>query len=130
DDVSHMSFNVDLVHVSGPARAEVEKRLAEKQRRRPAEGEPTAAELGEQVLRGELHTDDLTHRPDIVNIQDYVAQAGQGRIATRENQHRGCSDVVLIMFWKIWDRELSAFAEGRPVKQWGRPGSVSATSGV
>ncbi len=130
DDVSHISFNADLVHVTGEAKKRVEERLAEKKRKKPAPGEPTAAELGEAVLRGELHTDDLTHRPDIVNIQDYVAQVGQGRIATRENQHLGRSDVVLILFWKIWERELRAFAEGRPTKHWAAPGAVAATSGV
>src|SRR5579883_486696 len=130
DDVSHVSFNADLVHVTGEAKKRVEERLAEKKRKKPAPDEPTAAELAEAVLRGELHTDDLTYRPDIVNIQDYVAQCGQGRIATRENQHLGRSDVVLITFWKIWERELRAFAEGKPTKQWASPGSVSATSGV
>jgi len=82
------------------------------------------------VLRGELHTDDLTHRPDIVNIQDYVAQAGQGRIATRENEHLGRSDVVLIMFRKMWERELRAFADGKPTKKWTMPAGLAATSGI
>ena len=131
DDVSHASFNADLVHVRGAAAEKVRQRLAEKKRKAPGPDEPTAAELGEAVLRGELHTDDLTHRPDIVNIQDYVAQAGQGRIATRDNEHLGRSDVVLIMFRKMWERELRAFAEGKPTKRWTMPdGALAATSGV
>ncbi|HVA25635.1 MAG TPA: Rieske 2Fe-2S domain-containing protein [Chloroflexota bacterium] len=130
DDESHLSFNADLVHVTGDAVEAVRARLAEKKRKAPGPDEPTAAELGEAVLRGELHTDDLTQRPDIVNIQDYVAQAGQGRIATRENEHLGRSDVVLIMFRKMWERELRAFADRQPVKKWTMPAGLSATSGV
>ncbi|HEX6512768.1 MAG TPA: Rieske 2Fe-2S domain-containing protein [Chloroflexota bacterium] len=131
DDKSHMSFNVDLVHATGEAGERVRHRLAEKKRRAPAPDEPTAVELAEAVLRGELHTDDLTHRPDIVNIQDYVAQAGQGRIAIRDNEHLGRSDVVLIMFRKIFERELRALAEGQPTKRWAMPNeALAATSGV
>ncbi len=130
DDESHRSFNVQLVHVTGEAAERVRQRMAERAGRKPATGEPTAAELGEAVLRGELHTDDLAHRPDIVNIQDYVAQAGQGRIAVRDNEHLGKSDVVLIMYRRIMERELRALAEGRPLKQWVAPERVAATSGV
>ncbi len=130
DDFSHVSFVVQLVHVSGDAADQVRQRLDEKRRKKPASNEPTAAELAEAVLRGELHTDDLAHRPDIVNIQDYVAQAGQGRIAVRDNEHLGRSDVVLILFRKVYERELRAFAEGRPLKQWAIPKRLAATSGV
>ncbi len=65
-----------------------------------------------------------------MNIQDYVAQAGQGRIAVRDNEHLGRSDVVLILFRKTYERELRAYAEGRPLKQWAIPKRLAATSGV
>ena len=31
---------------------------------------------------------------------------------------------------KVWERELRALAEGRPLKQWTRPETLTATSGV
>ena len=53
-----------------------------------------------------------------VNAQDYVAQVGQGAIANRRNEHLGRSDLGVIMFRKIWERELRALKEGRPLKKW------------
>jgi len=81
-------------------------------------------------LRGELHVDELTHRPDIVNIQDAVAQAGQGPIADREHEHLGRSDALIVLLRKIWLRELQALAQGRPLKAWAQPHHLTAAFGV
>jgi hypothetical protein len=57
----------------------------------------------------------------LVNAQDYVAQVGQGTIMNREEEHLGRSDGGVIVLRKIWERELRALAEGRPLKNWSRP---------
>lgn len=60
-------------------------------------------------------------------MQDAVAQVGQGVIRQRdENEHLGRSDMGLIMWRKLWTRELRALAEGRPLKQR-PPGGVART---
>ena len=48
--------------------------------------------------------DDIEERPDIVNIQDHVAQEGQGTIADRINERLGRSDVAIILLRQIWQR--------------------------
>jgi 5,5'-dehydrodivanillate O-demethylase len=91
------------------------------QRANSAQG-PTAAELGQQVLAGHIRFQDLkgaTSSPIVyVNAQDYVAQVGQGPIADHEREHLGRSDAGVILFRKIWERELRALKEGKSLKKW------------
>jgi 5,5'-dehydrodivanillate O-demethylase oxygenase subunit len=58
-----------------------------------------------------------------VKLQDTVSQLGQGAIVDCSTEHFGHSDVRVILVRKVWERELSALAEGRPLKQWVRPES-------
>jgi 5,5'-dehydrodivanillate O-demethylase len=51
-------------------------------------------------------------------------------IADRERERLGRSDKAVILLRKIWERELRALAEGRPLKQWCWPGHVAVTTGV
>jgi 5,5'-dehydrodivanillate O-demethylase len=126
DDYVHRSFNVSFAHVSG----EAAEKYREYRRQRQAPPGPPANELAKAVLRGELHVDSLSDRPDIVNIQDVVAQVGQGAIADRQNERLGRSDVLLILLRKIWMRELQALAKGEPLKQWRLPDKLDAHFGV
>jgi 5,5'-dehydrodivanillate O-demethylase oxygenase subunit len=128
DDEHHSSFIVNIAHVTGEvARRYCERRDAQQAR---MTGLAPTSEIAEAVLRGELRIQDLGDRPDLINIQDYVAQCGQGAIADREHERLGRSDVGVILLRKIWERELRALAEGRPLKQWRRPAGLMATSGV
>lgn len=127
DDFTHRSFNVSHVYATG----EAAERYREKMRRRegPADA-PSANELARRVLRGELHVDELGDRADVINIQDAVAQAGQGQIPDRASDRLGRSDELIILLRKIWLRELSALAEGRPAKSWVQPEQLAANFGV
>ena len=124
DDEQHLSFNVNLVHVSGEAADRLRERA-----RRPEAPSP-ANEVAAAILRGEMHIDDIGQPPYIVNTQDVVAQVGQGAVADRGNEHLGRSDAMIILLRNIWRRELRALAEGRPLKQWRRPERLAATVGV
>jgi 5,5'-dehydrodivanillate O-demethylase len=89
------------------------------------------AAIGEAILRGERRVQDLPEDdPVTVNVQDYVAQAGQGRLVDRAQDRLGRSDVLVIMVRRIWARELRALAEGRPLTQWTRPPGLTAASGA
>jgi hypothetical protein len=54
-------------------------------------------------------------------VEDNVAVAGQGRITNRSKDRLGQSDKGIILLRKIWERELSALADGLPLKKWSRP---------
>jgi 5,5'-dehydrodivanillate O-demethylase len=125
DDEQHLSFGISLTHLSGEA--------AERYRARRA-SEPDFAQevldLSDTMLRGDVHVTELKDHPAIVNIQDNVAQIGQGVIADRGNERLGRSDAGVILLRKIWLRELRALAEGRPLKPWRPPTRLATTAGV
>ncbi len=116
DDEQHLTFNVTLARVTGDAADAYRAR-----RRAPADNTAaTAVEVGQAVLRGEQRVHDLRDHPLLINIQDTVAQLGQGTIADRAHERLGRSDAAVILLRKLWHRELRALADGRPLKQWTR----------
>ena len=111
-----LGFGVDIVHLeSQQAR---EKFLEMSSEAEPAG--PSHVELGEKVLRGEAKIKNMTGADnyELSRIEDYVAQVGQGPIADESQFDLGRYDAVVILFRKIWERELRALLEGRPTKQW------------
>ncbi|HEY7065939.1 MAG TPA: Rieske 2Fe-2S domain-containing protein [Chloroflexota bacterium] len=128
DDGQHWSFNVTLWRVTGEAaqrfRARRAKQLASERSLAPGD------EMASAILAGTLPVDSIQTRPDIVTLQDHITQMGQGVIADRTHEWLGRTDVGIILLRKVWERELRALAEGRPLKQWTRPERLAATSGV
>ncbi len=118
DDESHIQFGVTRVPVTGEAARQYEAR----RQARLANIDVRHEDLAEAILAGELRLQDVPReRTDLVRLQDDVAQAGQGRIADRAHERLGRGDSSVILIRKIWERELRALAEGRPLKQWARP---------
>jgi 5,5'-dehydrodivanillate O-demethylase len=118
DDESHLMIQVDIT-------------LNPNQAARPtgAEGWVDPDELSKSVLAGDFQIHDLAPSraivdlgggrvTDLVKLQDSVTQIGQGRIAERAAEHLGRTDGRVILLRKLWERELQALAEGRPLKQW------------
>lgn len=93
-----------------------------------APGGPSIGQVADRILRGRMITDEITS--NFVGIQDWVSQIGQGAIAPRENDHLGRSDTLVILLRQLWEREMHALAEGRPLKQWHRPEVVKTEYGV
>jgi 5,5'-dehydrodivanillate O-demethylase len=132
DDEHFASFGTNMTHVKGEARARYEQQqrdVAEK-----VKGIVPHGPIGERVLRGELRLEDVEDRhvdgSRLFNMQDYVSQVGQGTIADREHEHLGREDVTVIMLRNLWKRELRALAEGRPLKQWTQPDSMTVVVGA
>jgi 5,5'-dehydrodivanillate O-demethylase len=81
--------------------------------------------FAEKILAGEAALEDL---PEDISpytsfaIEDYVTQVGQGSIANRAQEHLGTTDAKVVIFRRMWLREVSALLEGKPVTQWGVPG--------
>lgn len=79
-------------------------------------------EYVEKILAGKMRLQDVDpDYPALFVVEDNVALAGQGRITERHKDRLGQSDKGIILLRKIWERELRALAEGRPLKVWSRP---------
>jgi 5,5'-dehydrodivanillate O-demethylase len=81
---------------------------------------PSYQDVAEAILRGELTIEDVEDRSNMNWIQDYVTQVGQGHPRDYLGVERlGRSDVDIILFRRIWEREVRAMLEGRRLKKWG-----------
>ena len=78
---------------------------------------------------GDLRIQDVDgdDRANMIWIQDYVTQVGQGPLSERKSERLIRADVGLLLYRKIWEREVMALAEGRPTKQWVRSKAVIAS---
>jgi 5,5'-dehydrodivanillate O-demethylase len=103
DDVSHIQFSIHRVPASGETAARVHARR--------------------QARRSQIdiaHQDACDMIVDLVRLQDDVAQLAQGVIADRSQEALGRADVGVTAVRRLWRRELSLLAEGRPLKAWKR----------
>jgi 5,5'-dehydrodivanillate O-demethylase len=126
DDEHHIQFNVELVHLTGEAGEAFRAR-----RTAALAAAPPLGPIGERIIRGEMTWDDIVDRTEVVATQDYVAQVGQGIVADRTHERLGRADVLVVLLRKIWERELRALAEGRPLTRWARSATpLEATTGV
>ena len=118
DDQHSLEFRLRRLPLTGKAAEEYRARRAAT----ATEPKVSVAQMGDAVLSGKVNFQDLdkffNDKIALVHTQDYVAQVGQGAIADRSDEHLGRSDVGIILFRKIWQRELRALAEGRPLKKW------------
>jgi len=122
DDSSHMQFSIHRV----PAMGEAAQRIRERRQARRGEIDLAHQQVAEDILLGRLHLRDVNpKRCDMVRLQDNIAQVGQRRIADRSLDHPGVADVGVIALRKLWRRELSAFAEGRPTRAWKRTAGLT-----
>ena len=119
DDEHHASFQMDIQHVKDGIEGEAVKR---RHAARTGKLGRSVKEIAEAVLRGDIRIQDIEgdERANMVWIQDYAVQAGQGPIENRKTETLGVSDRPLILQRKIWVRELQALADGKPVTQWVR----------
>jgi len=106
DDYTHRDFSV----FTGERRAVTYTEASDR-----------AIEVTQAVLRGELRIEEIEaqeSRPCITIAQDAIAQAGIGAIPDRSIENLGREDAGLILKRRIWERELRALADGRPLKKW------------
>lgn len=88
----------------------------------PGERKPTPLEITEEILAGGKRIQDVApDYPGLFVVEDNVVLAAQGRITDRSQDWLGQSDKGIILLRRIFERELTALAEGRSVKVWRRP---------
>jgi site-specific recombinase XerD len=81
-------------------------------------------------LRHTMATQMLNAEADIVTIQDGVSCMGQGLERARGEDLMAASDRQVAMLRRLWNRELGALREGRPLTQWRIPDDLATTKGV
>lgn len=122
DDEHHISYIVRRLPLSGDAAREYSERKAARKEARDLRH----TDMAKLVLTGQIQREAVdSTRIDLPRFQDEVAQVGQGAIADREHERLGHSDVGIILLRKIWNRELRAFDEGKPLTQWHRPAGMT-----
>jgi 5,5'-dehydrodivanillate O-demethylase len=100
----------------------------DKHRQRVAEARPVS-EVAADIMAGRMTVADAVGHPAMAMLEDRVAQAGQGVIADRGHERLGRSDAVLILWRKLWQREMQALAEGRSLKPWSWSQAIQPTQG-
>ena len=121
-----LGLGVDIVHL---VNEDAKKKFLEFVRLEAKAHQPSRIELGETVLSETPTVKNMTGADnyELTRIEDYVAQVKTGAIADHNQFHLGRNDAVVILFRKIWERELHALAEGKPTKLW-KTFSIQRTS--
>lgn len=132
DDESYHNFNLTIAHVQGAAAEAYRKHPQNPRNSGRAAQWAEIQRLGNEILAGRLRltVEDVGELAKSVNLQDYVAQRGQGVIVDREHERLGQSDKIVILLRKLWSREMAKIANGEPPKQWRWPGYLEATTGA
>jgi len=126
DDENHIAFVPQFARIAA-ADQRAFRAQRERYQQRLAEA-PLSSDVAQDVFEGKRSIHEVQH-PDMVVVQDKVAQAGQGRIADREAERLGRSDAAIILLRKIYARELRALAGGRPIKRWACANAAPPTLG-
>jgi len=115
DDDRHTQFTVVLKDRSAPHLESYHKRRLEALARQDLNREA----IGRDVLAGKMRLEDVDpSRVHMVFLQDDIVQVGVGSMATRPKEHLGRGDAAVILYRRIWLRELGKFANNEPVKDW------------
>ncbi len=130
DDNHSVSYSTDWIALQGQAAVEFQ------QRRLQARATFSAMvrshkDLGEAVLEGKMELKEIDQKTNMYQLflaEDYAVQVGQGAVADRSIERLGRSDVGTFLLRKIWERELRALAEGRPLKRWNTPAGLADQS--
>jgi 5,5'-dehydrodivanillate O-demethylase len=132
DDESYNNFNLTIAHVQGEAAERYRKHPQNPANQNRGEQWAEIKRLGDEILAGRLRLrpEDVGELAKSVNLQDYVAQRGQGQIVDRVHERLGQSDKIVILLRKLWSREMAKLAGGEPLKVWHWPGYLEATTGA
>jgi len=119
DDESYRFFQVMMTHGVTEAPPRYASYAALKD-------QPSVIDLGLDVLRGQARIADNLQRPDVFELQDFVAQRGQGIIADREHEHVGRSDVGVLLLRKLWERDMLRVEAGLTRNEWPVPEGLAS----
>jgi 5,5'-dehydrodivanillate O-demethylase len=127
DDTSYRSFSIRRVKVNAEVRGQLENSIDFRAHWSPLPKSLNhAVEYAQKIVAGEMSFDDIdkNDRRLLVVVQDNVAILAQGAMVDRSVERLGRSDIGTVLVRRIWERELKALAEGRPLKQWRHPDGI------
>jgi 5,5'-dehydrodivanillate O-demethylase oxygenase subunit len=123
DDNSAIRFNLVAI-----PRLKEKVDVARAAHTKSTKGERSAVEVALGLIEGAEDMLMLKERSETVNnflltnIQDLSVLASLGPVEERDfPENRGATDVSLVMMRRLFVREMTALAEGRPLKEWKRP---------
>ncbi|GLT00573.1 ring-hydroxylating oxygenase subunit alpha [Sphingobium jiangsuense] len=128
DDESHLQVHAIAVFIDGEPSEDYKKRWEDF-----SDAEAEAHEVAAKVLSGELPYDAIAEKCHHVPLaQDEVVQVGQGVIADRRRgiENLGASDTGIVAIRRLYTEELTALAEGRPLRTWERPEGLLPLGGA
>ncbi|WP_331748498.1 Rieske 2Fe-2S domain-containing protein [Streptomyces chartreusis] len=115
DDTSHLSYQITSMHVDEAGKTwwdEYNARKKELIARYPA------TELcAEQVLRGEKTLFDFADHPDLVNIEDHVAQIGIQFVDDAGKENLAQSDKAVLQLRRMFLSRLADLESGAPIPE-------------
>ncbi|MPZ13679.1 MAG: Rieske 2Fe-2S domain-containing protein [Chloroflexi bacterium] len=124
DNESCVSFPIDHVSLTGEVGAaylERRRTLEATQRAAPQSPETMGSlVLGSRMRMAEVRECDQANLKTLTSVEDYVAQVGQGPRVHHPSERLGRMDAGIVLIRSVWQRELRALADGRPLKTWTR----------
>lgn len=128
DDDHYWNSGVMLLRLRGEAARRYLERRAEHEE--AGERANTPAML-QAILAGRLTLEEVEDRSDISHLEDDVVLAGIGPVADGPHPEQlGRTDAGVILVRKIWERELRALSQGRPLKEWTHTGRLRVEEGI
>lgn len=116
DDDHYFNLGVLMIFLQGEAAKSYRSRQAGREAAQQRANTPGKLRA---ILTGQMTLEEVDDRADISHLEDEVVLAGMGLLSNGPlEEHLGKTDVGVVIKRKIWERELQALAEGRPMKQW------------
>jgi phenylpropionate dioxygenase-like ring-hydroxylating dioxygenase large terminal subunit len=110
DDETHLSFAVTALHTDDEGAKQFNAYLA-RQDELIAKYPPTE-ECAEQILRGEKTLMDFADHPQLVNLEDHVAQMGMRFIADQGKENLGQTDKGVVQLRRMFMSKLADMEAG------------------
>jgi 5,5'-dehydrodivanillate O-demethylase len=132
DDNHSVSYASDWIPLTGKAAEDYQRRRQEA-RKTFSSVAASHNEIATDVLAGKMAIKDVdpsVNMYELFLVEDYTVQVGQGAIAPRAQERLGRLDAGMVILRLLWERELAALQQGRPLKQWKTPAGLADESVV
>ena len=116
DDANHRVYFTQNTHVDDKdldAYHAMHDRFREK-----VAAAPPITQLTHEILADNGPLTDYLDHPYLLLLEDAITQGGQGQIVDRGLELLGRTDAGVAAMRRVWDREMRALADAKPVKEW------------
>src|SRR5206468_2827856 len=115
DDHSYWDIGILAVHIKEETVRAAYLERAKRVELAKAEARAKTPEIVAAILAGKMRIEDVQDRTDLTHIEDDLMLAGQGELEDPAREVLGKTDVGIVGIRALWERELRALAEGRPL---------------